>query len=77
VTLPPSAKELFERLRGVRKRLADAQNVPAYIVFNDRTLQAMAQARPLTPAELLAVPGVGPAKLERYGQDFLDVVRET
>ena len=61
-------------LRDVRKRLADAQNVPAYIVFNDRTLQAMARSRPQTPAELLAVPGVGPAKLERYGHEFLEAL---
>ena len=72
--LPASARELFQLLRDVRKRLADAQNVPAYIVFNDRTLQAMAQSRPRTPAELLAVPGVGPAKLERYGQEFLEAM---
>jgi len=72
--LPSSAKELFQVLRDVRKRLADAQNVPAYIVFNDRTLQAMARSRPQTPAELLAVSGVGPAKLERYGHEFLEAL---
>jgi ATP-dependent DNA helicase RecQ len=68
---------LFERLRALRKRLADAQNVPAYIVFNDSTLRAMAEARPTTPAELLAVPGVGPSKLARYGEEFLAACRLT
>jgi ATP-dependent DNA helicase RecQ len=64
---------VFDALRAVRKRLADASGVPAYIVFSDAALHAMAARRPTTPAELLAVPGVGPAKLERYGKDFLAV----
>jgi ATP-dependent DNA helicase RecQ len=67
--------ELFERLRALRKELADAQNVPAYIVFSDRVLREMASRRPSTPAQLLDVPGVGPAKLERYGQAFLTALR--
>ncbi|HEX7090871.1 MAG TPA: ATP-dependent DNA helicase RecQ [Longimicrobiales bacterium] len=67
---------LFERLRALRKRLADRQNVPAYIVFNDAVLRELAARRPATPAELLAVPGVGPAKLERYGELFLREIRE-
>ncbi len=65
-------RDLFERLRDLRKRLADARNVPAYVVFHDRTLQAMAESRPSTAGELLQVPGVGPAKLERYGEAFLE-----
>jgi ATP-dependent DNA helicase RecQ len=67
--------ELFERLRALRKELADAQNVPAYIVFSDRVLREMASRRPSTLAQLLDVPGVGPAKLERYGQAFLTALR--
>ncbi len=63
---------LFQSLRGLRKSLADQQGVPAYIVFNDKTLRAMAEALPATPEELLAVSGVGPLKLERYGEAFLD-----
>jgi superfamily II DNA helicase RecQ len=63
--------ELFERLRAVRKRLADESGVPAYIVFNDATLKAIAELRPGSEAEMLDVPGVGPAKLERYGAAFL------
>jgi len=68
--------DLFERLRSLRKGLADAQGVPAYIVFNDSTLRAMAESRPTSAAELLDVPGVGPAKLERYGEEFLEVLRD-
>jgi ATP-dependent DNA helicase RecQ len=65
---------LFERLRALRKEIADRNNVPAYIVFNDGTLRAMAASRPRTPAALLSVPGVGPAKLERYGDEFLTLL---
>jgi ATP-dependent DNA helicase RecQ len=63
--------ELFERLRTLRKRLADEQGVPAYIVFSDATLRAMAELKPNSHGELLGVPGVGPAKIERYGDAFL------
>src|SRR5690606_8288790 len=65
--LDDAAEELFERLRALRRRLADLQDVPAYVVFSDAVLRELATRRPRTDAELLAVPGVGPAKLERYG----------
>ena len=68
------ADALFERLRALRKQLADANDVPAYIVFNDSTLRTMAEERPVTPAELLAIPGVGPSKLQRYGRAFLECI---
>jgi ATP-dependent DNA helicase RecQ len=68
--------EAFERLRALRKRLADAESVPAYIVFSDAVLREMAKHAPQTPAELLGIPGVGPVKLERYGEAFLEVLRE-
>ena len=64
-------EDLFQRLRTLRKSLADEQGVPAYIVFSDKVLREMAERRPGGAAELLAVPGVGPAKLERYGEVFL------
>ncbi|HEX2168535.1 MAG TPA: ATP-dependent DNA helicase RecQ [Longimicrobiales bacterium] len=63
--------ELFDRLRTLRKRLADEAGVPAYIVFSDATLKAIAEVRPASEEELLGVTGVGPAKLERYGRAFL------
>jgi superfamily II DNA helicase RecQ len=68
---------LFQRLRALRRSLADAERVPAYIVFSDAVLARMAAARPTDDTGLLAVPGVGPAKLARYGKAFLDVLRET
>jgi ATP-dependent DNA helicase RecQ len=66
---------LFQELRALRKALADAQRKPAYIVFSDKVLLEMAARRPSTPEALLDVPGVGPAKLERYGEAFLEVLR--
>ena len=51
--------------------------MPAYIVFSDATLIAMAEQRPRTKEELLAVPGVGPKKLAAYGEAFLALLRET
>jgi len=65
---------LFERLRALRKRLADAQRVPAYVVFSDATLAEMAARKPATEADLLEVGGVGQTKLERYGDAFLEVI---
>jgi ATP-dependent DNA helicase RecQ len=63
--------ELLARLKALRKRLADRDGVPAYIVFSDKTLVEMAQRRPRTPAQLLDVSGVGAGKLARYGDAFL------
>jgi ATP-dependent DNA helicase RecQ len=71
-----AADLLFERLRELRREIADRQGVPAYLVFSDRTLREMAESRPETKEELLDVSGVGPAKLERYGERFLRVMRE-
>jgi DNA helicase-2/ATP-dependent DNA helicase PcrA len=68
-------EELFERLRAWRKERADAESVPAYVVFTDATLQLIAEQRPTSPAALLRISGVGPAKLERYGEGVLEVVR--
>jgi len=67
---------LFQKLRMLRKRLADEQGVPAYIVFSDQVLWDMIEFRPSTLGQLLDVPGIGPAKLERYGDAFLQVLSE-
>jgi ATP-dependent DNA helicase RecQ len=68
--------DLFERLRGLRRQLADAEHVPAYVVFSDAALREMARRVPTSEPEFLRVPGVGPAKLQRYGRAFLDLLRE-
>ncbi|MCY4559256.1 MAG: DNA helicase RecQ [Chloroflexi bacterium] len=66
---------LFDRLRALRRRLADEENVPAFVVFGDVTLRGLAAAMPVTTQDMLRVSGVGPAKLERYGEAFLTVIR--
>ncbi|MEX2530634.1 MAG: ATP-dependent DNA helicase RecQ [Gemmatimonadota bacterium] len=73
----PAEEELFEALRALRKELASEQGVPAYIVFGDKVLWEIAARRPASEQELLAIPGVGPAKLARYGDGFLRLVRDT
>ena len=67
-------EELFERLRVWRKDRADEESVPAFVVFTDATLQLIAEQKPTSPADLLRISGVGPAKLERYGASLLEVV---
>jgi DNA helicase II / ATP-dependent DNA helicase PcrA len=62
---------LAERLRAWRRERARTDEVPPYVVFNDRTLAALAERRPRSRGELLAVDGIGPAKLDRYGDDLL------
>ena len=74
--LEGDAAELFGRLRALRAQLARRQGVPAYVVFSDKTLREMAISRPRTTAELRAVSGVGSAKAERYGRDFLTVIQD-
>ncbi len=77
--LPAADRALFEKLRAKRLELAKAQNVPPYVIFHDKTLVEMAARCPQSIAELGAIPGVGEAKLARYGATFLQVIngRET
>jgi ATP-dependent DNA helicase RecQ len=66
--------ELFDRLRVLRRQIADAESVPAYIVFSDAVLREMSRRVPKTERELMTISGVGPAKLTRYGRAFLEVL---
>ncbi|MEN6404071.1 MAG: DNA helicase RecQ [Armatimonadia bacterium] len=70
------SEALFERLRALRLELARQKRVPAFQVFADATLRDMAQRQPRTPEEMLEVKGVGEVKLARYGEAFLQVLRE-
>ena len=72
--LPAEALARFESLRAWRAETARAQNVPAYVIFHDRTLREIALRQPGTLAELATVPGVGAAKLERYGTQLLEIL---
>lgn len=67
---------LFELLRALRKSIADRLGVPPYVVFADSTLKEMCQYRPADRQALRAIKGVGESKLERYGDDFLRVIRQ-
>jgi len=67
---------LFERLRALRKRLADESRLPPYVIFHDSTLREMAEHMPLDLDQFAALPGVGQAKLARYGEQFIAAVRE-
>ena len=76
VELPDGADaELFGRLRAWRSARAEAQKVPAYVVFTDATLAELAVRQPADVPELVAVPGIGQSKLDRYGEDVLAIVR--
>lgn len=72
----PEAEALFQRLKRWRLETARAQGVPPYVIFHDATLIAVAQARPTTRHALEGLPGLGAAKLERYGEAILNVIFE-
>jgi ATP-dependent DNA helicase RecQ len=73
--LSSDAAELAGQLRTLRKRLAAARSVPAYVIFNDATLLRIAETRPRSPEALLAIPGIGPKKLQLYGDPLLQLLR--
>jgi DNA helicase-2/ATP-dependent DNA helicase PcrA len=67
-------EELFERLRDWRSRTAAEQKVPAYVVFTDATLTALAERRPASPGQLIDIAGIGPRKLSLYGESVLALI---
>jgi DNA helicase II / ATP-dependent DNA helicase PcrA len=67
-------EDLFERLREWRVERAGEEKVPAYVVFTDLTLQAIAEVKPADPQSLLRISGIGKAKLDKYGDEVLDIV---
>lgn len=69
-------QSLWNALRACRKRLAEEQGVPPYVIFHDATLREMLEFRPLTAEQLRSITGVGESKLKRFGDDFLAVIRE-
>ena len=74
--LSSADESLFQRLRALRKRLADEQGVPPYVVFADAALRAMAERQPVTLTAFAEIPGVGEAKLKHYGEAFTAEIRE-
>lgn len=69
-------KKLFAKLRKLRKAIADEEDLPPYVVFNDASLMEMAEMLPTSAGEMLAVNGVGHRKLEKYGNAFLNVIED-
>lgn len=72
--LDPADTALFESLRAWRKQKAKEADVPAYVIFNDATLAALATARPSSRAQLLRVSGLGAVKAQRFGDDVLEII---
>ncbi len=68
-------KGLWEQLRKLRRELAEEQDVPAYIIVNDKTLMEIVHYHPTTVAEFAQINGIGEYKIEKYGEAFLDVLR--
>ena len=73
--IPPAEDGLYDALRSERMRIAQAEGVPAYVVFSNAALADMAARRPRSLAEFLEVSGVGEVKAQRYGEAFLQTIR--
>ena len=73
--LRPENQALFDALRARRRELAESQGVPPYVIFHDASLVEMAERQPRSLAAFAEIPGVGAAKLERYGATFIDVIQ--
>ena len=76
ILLNSKGDELFEKLRLLRKEIATAEKVPPYIVFSDKTLKDMCVKLPQDKQSMLTVSGVGDNKYDRYGQQFMDIIKE-
>ncbi len=72
----PFDETLFEKLKALRRTFADDRNLPAFVIFGDATLRAMSRDQPTTPADFLAVSGVGPAKLAQFGEAFMGAIKD-
>jgi ATP-dependent DNA helicase RecQ len=68
--------QLFERLRQLRKELAEEEGVAPFVIFHDKTLRTIAGHKPVTLSALMEIPGIGEIKVERYGRRVLGIVNE-
>ncbi|MFT7162199.1 MAG: ATP-dependent DNA helicase RecQ [Bacteroidia bacterium] len=68
--------DLFAELKKLRYSISREENVPAYIIFNDKSLKAMASDLPVTENQFLAISGVGMNKMDQYGEEFMEVIRK-
>ena len=76
VTFGNENKDLFEELRILRKKLADQQAIPAYIVLSDKTLHLIATQQPTTIEAFGNINGIGEYKKEKYGKDFIELIKK-
>ena len=73
--LDPQTFARFTTMRKVRSRLAERDSVPPYVIFTDAVLAEMAQLTELTTQAMSSIPGIGKKRLEKYGQDFLNMLK--
>jgi len=76
LSIPDADKDFWESLRATRMQLAEEQGVPPYVIFHDSTLKAFLEHRPTDHESMAQISGVGAKKLEKYGEDFLQVIAE-
>ena len=75
-SLSSDDKPLFEALKSKRLEIAKAQKIPPYVVFHDKTLAEMATNKPKSNADLSKINGIGEVKIQRYGDEFLNIIAE-
>ncbi|MBB6669637.1 DNA helicase RecQ [Cohnella nanjingensis] len=75
-SVAPADAALFDRLRALRKEIADREGVPPFVIFHDATLKEMCELRPTTENEMRRVKGIGDAKFAKYGKAFVSLIRE-
>jgi ATP-dependent DNA helicase RecQ len=68
-------EELFERLRNIRREISLEENIPPYMIFNDKSLKEMSSKYPVNKYMMLNIKGVGENKYEKYGERFIDIIR--
>ena len=68
--------QLFSILKDMRRKIAKQHGLPTYVIFQEPSLDAMATTYPITIEELQNIPGVGPGKAKRYGQEFIDIIKK-
>jgi ATP-dependent DNA helicase RecQ len=73
-TLSPADQQLEQALKAWRATLAKKLGMPPFVVLHDRTLRAIAHARPTTPNQLQEISGMGPAKVDKYGSQILEII---
>lgn len=72
IELPPELNELFVLLKGFRKKIAERENLPPYVIFHDSVLKELALKKPRSKEEMLEIKRIGENNFEKYGKEFLD-----